>query len=403
MNRFFLRVLVRVFVVQKNHPIKHMEHGELFSGKQLAGLRRRLLNWFVKYGRRLPWRPTDDQQTGEAYRIWISEIMLQQTTVVAVIPFYEKFLHRFPTVEQLAAASEEEVLRYWEGLGYYSRARNIHKTSQIIAHEHGGQFPETVDELVLLPGIGRYTAGAIVSFAWNRPAPIVEANTLRLYCRLLGYDGDPRASAGQKILWEFAERLVSPTSPGRCNQALMELGSLVCRSSAPLCGECPVQKYCGAFRDGTVDNIPVPKARPVITPLTEVAIAIRHGDRYFIRRNGDNERWAGLWDFPRFDMTDFFSDESNSSRKKISKQQLKRLQVTIEQTYHQLSGMKIQVNELLAEIRHSVTRYRIRLLCFHGEQISGKQTDGETFRWVEPNELIDFPLSVTGRQLAEKL
>src|SRR5580704_2948280 len=170
--------------------------------------RRALAAWYGRHARPLPWRNTNDP-----YRIWISEIMLQQTTVVAVVPYFERFLKRFPTLALLAAAKEEEVLRLWEGLGYYSRARNIHKTARRIVSEHDGGFPDSVEALRELPGIGRYTAGAIASFAFQRPAPILEANTLRLYSRLLGFRGDPRSAAGQKLLWDFATQIVPRTRP----------------------------------------------------------------------------------------------------------------------------------------------------------------------------------------------
>jgi A/G-specific adenine glycosylase len=163
-----------------------------------------LLDWYRNHGRDLPWRMERDP-----YRVWLREIMLQQTTVAAVIPYLERFLVRFPTVESLAATEEADVLRLWEGLGYYSRARNLHRAAQRIVSDHGGEFPHEVAALQTLPGIGRYTAGAIASFAFGQPAAIVEANTLRLYSRLLGYDGDPRSSAGQQTLWAFAESLIS--------------------------------------------------------------------------------------------------------------------------------------------------------------------------------------------------
>ena len=165
-----------------------------------SSFRRKLLNWYARHARDLPWRRTTDP-----YHIWISEIMLQQTTVTAVIPYFERFLARFPSVSDLADAPEIDVLRLWEGLGYYSRARNMHRTAKAVIERHSGIFPQDLPSLQALPGIGRYTAGAIASFAFDLRAPIVEANTLRLYCRLLGYDGDPRSKEGQEILWSFAE------------------------------------------------------------------------------------------------------------------------------------------------------------------------------------------------------
>ena len=173
------------------------------DSSEFASLRRRLIRWYERHARDLPWRHTTDP-----YRVWISEIMLQQTTVAAVVPYFQRFLTRFPTVRDLAAADENDVLRLWEGLGYYSRARNLRKAAQVIVSEHEGVFPCEVDVLQKLPGIGRYTAGAIASFAFDRRAPIVEANTLRLYCRLLGYADDPRSAVGQQALWSLAEAIL---------------------------------------------------------------------------------------------------------------------------------------------------------------------------------------------------
>lgn len=218
---------------------------------EFSSFRRKLLAWYRCHARDLPWRRTTDP-----YHIWISEIMLQQTTVAAVIPYFERFLAQFPTVAELAAAPENEILRLWEGLGYYSRARNLHRAAKVVTEHYDGCFPQDILSLQALPGIGRYTAGAIASFAFDAAAPIVEANTLRLYSRLLGYDGDPRSKKGQSILWGFAESILPRTKPGRLNQALMELGGSVCLPREPHCESCPVQQHCRAFRDGTQATIP---------------------------------------------------------------------------------------------------------------------------------------------------
>ena len=181
-----------------------------------------LLKWFSTAARDLPWRKSRD-----LYRIWISEIMLQQTQVATVIDFYLRFLKAFPTVQKLAAAEEEQVLRLWEGLGYYRRARQLHAAAKQIVAEHAGEFPQTVEEVRALPGIGRYTAGAILSIGLDLRLPILEANTVRLLSRLAGYRGDPLSAAGQKYLWEMAEQILPPANTGLFNQALMELGSLL--------------------------------------------------------------------------------------------------------------------------------------------------------------------------------
>lgn len=369
---------------------------EPYDAATLTRLRRNLRGWYRKRARDLPWR-----KTGNPYYIWISEIMLQQTTVAAVVPYFERFLQRFPDVETLAAAEQEEVLRQWEGLGYYSRARNIHKAARHLVDELGGEFPTSVEGLVALPGIGRYTAGAIVSFAYDRPAPIVEANTLRLYSRLLGYDGDPRSTAGQRVLWAFAESIVPARKPGEFNQSLMELGSQVCSPSEPDCESCPMLTGCRAFAAGRQHEIPVAARKQEITPVVEVAVAIECDGRYLLRRNPEGQRWAGLWDFVRFpiDGGDKLLPAPGLRPQRAIPAKLLRV---IRQQISDDTGLDVAGLRFLKEIRHSVTRYRIRLQCLNAEADTASAPE-EDSQWVAPSSFDDFPLSVTGRQLAELL
>jgi A/G-specific adenine glycosylase len=351
-----------------------------FDAKALAHFRRNLTAWYRRNARPLPWRNTADP-----YRIWISEIMLQQTTVVAVVPYFERFLKRFPSLETLAAAREEEVLRLWEGLGYYSRARNIHKAARLIVGTNEGNFPDDVVALLQLPGIGRYTAGAIASFAFNRRAPILEANTLRLYSRLLGYRGDPRSAAGQKILWEFADRIVPDKHPGLFNQALMELGSRVCTPEAPGCAECPVRTSCAALANGWQQEIPFRAVRAAPTPVTEVAVAVQRDGRYLMLKRLPGERWAGLWDFVRFGW---------DAAERLSPTRVAR-------AVYSHARVEVEIAERIAEIRHSVTRFRITLCCYAAEWQAGELEGGpRQVQWITPRKFSTLPLSVTGRKLA---
>ena len=358
-----------------------------FDADTRRRLRRNLVTWYARSGRDLPWR-----RTADPYRIWISEIMLQQTTVSAVVPYYERFLSRFPDIYALAAARESDVLRYWEGLGYYSRARNIHRTARHLVEFRGGRFPADHAALCALPGIGRYTAGAIASFAFDERAPIVEANTLRLYCRLLGYDGDPRSGAGQGLLWSFAERILPRRSPGRFNQALMELGATTCTPSRPACDRCPLRSCCRSFADGTQSIIPRPKERPRIVEVTEAAVAVHREGRYLLRRRGAGERWAGLWDFPRFPLDEPFDH---------------RLHQTLGRRLQECCGIEAEIGPILTELRHSVTRFRIRLVCYaascDGSVAERKGGRGGRQRWIDPSHFSRYPLSVTGRKLANFL
>ena len=362
-----------------------------------SGLRRRLKTWYAKRARSLPWR-----ETGEAYPIWISEIMLQQTTVTAVVPYFEKFLARFPTIHELANAEQDDVLRHWEGLGYYSRARNILKTAKVLVEESDGVFPRTVDELTALPGIGRYTAGAILSFAFDIPAPIVEANTLRLFSRMLAYEDDPRASRGQKTLWAFAEHLLPRKEVGSFNQSIMDLGSLVCTPTKPDCPNCPVQKNCQAFALGKQEQIPPKAAPPEITQVVEVSVAAQHDGQFLLRQNPEGQRWAGLWDFIRFPLEDepLVPESVFGSGKPLAKRFLNY----VEKTVFKQTGLEVQIKRFLAEQKHTVTRYQIRLQCLLASvENPGEFTESKTQHWVAPTEFDNYPLSTTGRKLARLL
>lgn len=402
------------------------ELSESFDAGRRQKFRRQLQSWYASHQRDLPWRRERDP-----YAVWISEIMLQQTVVAAVIPYFKRFMSRFPDVETLAAADESEVLQHWEGLGYYSRARNIHKAARLIAGELEGNFPRDVNSLQTLPGIGRYTAGAICSFAYDTRAPIVEANTLRLYSRLIGLKEDPRSKSGQQQLWEFAELILPRKSPGEFNQALMDLGSLVCTPQNPNCEHCPVSAGCEAFLRQRQHLIPVPKARPEITPLTDVSIAVFSGTQVMIRQRTSGERWAGLWDFPRLTLEEMSgSPHPAAVRKKADRQKelfpaQQKVEVEIpeglspaviprlENYLKEQAGIEASMQQLITEIRHSVTRYKIRLLCFVAQlepqsaqkkmlQLNNRPGESE-YQWVSVKELESYPLSVTGRKFAKLL
>ncbi len=321
-----------------------MEDSEKFSL-----FRERLLRWFDISARELPWRGTEDP-----YRVWVSEIMLQQTQVETVIPYFERWMRHFPTVTILAAADEATVLKDWEGLGYYRRARMLHRAAQQVVAEFGGVVPLDPRQFARLSGVGRYTTGAVLSISQNIRLPILEANTIRLYARLMALSEDPTTSESQQKLWTFAEQLLPPEflppeqegteseechretryPYGRLNQSLMELGSLVCTPRTPRCDVCPVAEFCGTYRQGgdATSRIPAAKAKPTVLPVREVAMLIyrrlesnpdfrtldssKRGSKitdlastseasdgpivFLVRRRTSRERWSGVWDFPRF-------------------------------------------------------------------------------------------------------
>jgi A/G-specific adenine glycosylase len=223
----------------------------MLKGRELAEFRKQLLGWFRQFQRDLPWR-----QNKDPYRVWLSEIMLQQTRVAAVIPYYERFLERFPDVRTLAEAPQEEVLRLWSGLGYYSRARNLQAAAQQIVGKHNGQFPQSEEDVLALPGIGAYTAAAILSIAFEQKHAVLDGNVARVLARLGAIRGDLRAGNRWKALQETANNLLDPKSPGDWNQAMMELGATLCTPKSPQCLLCPVGKFCGARQLGIAEELP---------------------------------------------------------------------------------------------------------------------------------------------------
>ncbi|MEX2118564.1 MAG: A/G-specific adenine glycosylase [Pirellulales bacterium] len=345
--------------------------------------RRRLLAWFGEHARDLPWRRSRDP-----YRVWISEIMLQQTQAATVEPYFRRFLRQFPSLRALAAAPEEQVLLAWEGLGYYRRARQLHRAARMIVEEHRGRFPRDAAAVRTLPGIGRYTAGAIASIAFDAREAIVEANTVRLFSRLLAYAGDTGQAAAQRLFWEFAEQLLPASGAGRFNQALMELGSLVCVPREPHCGRCPVAALCPTHRDGLEQVIPRAASRPPVTSVREAALVVRRRGRVLLARRDQAPRWAGLWDFPRFELDGPCDDE----------------QFDLAEQLHSLTGVVARPAGLLATLKHSVTRFRITLDCHLADYVSsGRAPEGTELKWTRPGELESYPLSATGRRLSRLL
>ena len=260
-----------------------------FDSAWLRSFRRKLRAWYDQNARELPWRGTRDP-----YAVWLSEIMLQQTQVETVKPFFQRFLAALPTIRALAQADERQVLRLWEGLGYYRRARQLHQAARQIVANHDGRFPADPQSVEQLPGIGRYTAGAILSISFDQRRPILEANTVRLFSRLLAYDSQTTSAAGQKLLWAAAEAVLPVHDVGRFNQALMELGSRICRSRAPACDLCPAAGLCHAQQRGMQNEIPRPKPRTQFEEVAEAAVLVRRRGRVLVIQWPEGRRWAGL-------------------------------------------------------------------------------------------------------------
>lgn len=346
-------------------------------------LRKQLLAWFKQHARQLPWRGTEDR-----YRVWLSEIMLQQTQVVTVIPYFERFLERFPTVSDLAAADEAAVMQLWEGLGYYRRARQLHAAAKVVVEQHQGVFPTDYQAVLNLPGIGRYTAGAILSIADGQRLPIVEANTQRLYSRLIASTTHPSDRAASALLWDFAEQILPRRDSGTFNQAAMELGSLLCTPKDPACPQCPLRSGCAAHQLGLETTIPGKVKKIQYEQRTEFALLVRsrRTEKYLVYRVPDGQRWAGLWDFPRF-----------------GPPHVNSVQAAAEQT-QQHFDVQVTVGEPAQTIRHGVTKYRITLQAFHADtHAAGDDENTDDRKWLSTDQLKTLPLSVTGRKLAQYL
>jgi A/G-specific adenine glycosylase len=347
-------------------------------------LRVSLLAWFDANQRPLPWRTNRD-----AYRIWVSEVMLQQTTVAAVVPYFERFISAFPTVHDLAKADEQEVLKLWEGLGYYRRARHLHAAARLLVAEGNGALPDDPDFWAALPGVGRYILGAVLSQAFDRPLPIVEANSLRVLARLFGYRGDPRAGEGKAWVWSAAESLLPAKRVGDFNQALMELGALVCTTTAPQCDRCPLARQCVARREGLQEVIPPRKKLPAPVLVNEVGVVIRKGKRILVcQRPPDAQRWQNMWEVPHAE--------------RLPNEDLTMVAIRIAR---ELSGLEIEPGAEILSIRHGVTRFAITLVCLEAEYHSGSFAPGfyAAAKWLLPCELIDYPVSSPQRRLMTKL
>jgi A/G-specific adenine glycosylase len=355
-----------------------------FSKGTVRTLQRKLLQWYDVNKRDLPWR-----KNVSPYRVWVSEIMLQQTQVATVIPYFKRFVKSFPSIRALANADEQEVLRHWEGLGYYRRARQLHTAAKLIVEKLGGRFPRTFDEVIQLPGIGRYTAGAILSISMGQALPILEGNTIRLFSRLLALGVDVKSSEGQSLFWSFSESILPAQRVADFNQALMELGAMVCTAKSPACGVCPLRGQCRAYSDGNVEVYPVSRPGEQMQKVRDAAIVIRRQDRLLLRQCLPGEVWAGLWDFPRFRLPEPLSDGKNR---------------WLEKQVHLETGLSVRLGEPAVSIKHAVTRYQIVLDCHLADSVSGRmKSRDQTHRWIPSAAVGQLPLSVTGRKIANRL
>ena len=331
-----------------------------------------LLTWFAKDPRAMPWR-----NRPAPYPVWVSEIMLQQTQVATVIPYFKRFMRRFPTVRALAVAPLRDVLKAWQGLGYYARARNLHAAARQLVHGSNGRLPKSYENLLQIPGIGAYTAAAIASIAFGEPVPAVDGNVMRVCSRLWGLTTPIQSGRAKAALFQRLSPLVPPGNASAFNQALMELGARVCKPTHPACAACPLRRTCFAFRHQRTGEFPVktPRKRP---PHYRVAVAlIWKGDRVLIAQRRSHQMLGGLWEFP--------------GGKPLSGEPLRKtvLREALEET-----GLRIRVQAPYGTVRHAYSHFHVTLTAFRCQYLSGRPRAhaAQRVQWVTLDQARHYPL-----------
>jgi A/G-specific adenine glycosylase len=357
--------------------------------RSIHSIQRALVSWYTAHKRELPWRRTDDP-----YAIWVAEVMLQQTRVGTVAPYYERFLEHFPTVSVLARAPLDSVLKAWEGLGYYARARHLHRAAQVIVRDYGGRLPDTYSELLKLPGIGPYTAAAIASIAFNRVKPVLDGNVVRVLCRLFLVEENPWQSATKTRLRDLATTLIPRGGVGRFNQAMMDLGATICTPRSPLCLHCPLAAHCLAHREGRQADLPARRERLPL-PHRDIAMGLvwdrpRHlvGARLLIAKRHEEDLLGGLWEFPGGHR------EAGES-----------LEAALKRELREELGIEVTVEKPFLTVRHAFTHFRVTLHTFHCLHTGGepRAIDCADWRWISLCELDQFAFPTGDRKIIDAL
>jgi len=345
-------------------------------------LQQNLLAWYAQQGRDLPWR-----QSRDPYRIWISEVMLQQTQVKTVIPYYERWLEQFPAIAPLASARQEQVLKAWEGLGYYARARNLHRAAQIIVEHHHSTFPDALAIALTLPGIGRTTAGGILSAAFDQPVPILDGNVKRVLARLVALRVPPNRAL--KTLWALSETILDWQQPRNFNQALMDLGATVCTPKRPTCPVCPWNRYCEAHRLTMQNDLPLSEQRsPLPHKMIGVAVIWHEDGRILIDRRRQEGLLGGLWEFPGGKV------EPGET-----------IEACIRREIQEELGIEVEVGDRLITIDHAYSHFRVTLNVHHCRHLSGEPQplECDEVRWVSLDEIDQFPFPKANIQIIAAL
>ena len=344
-----------------------------------------LLEWYRLNARDLPWRSVQSP-----YRTWVSEVMLQQTQVETVIPYFTRWMATFPDLATLASADEKAVLSLWEGLGYYSRARNLHRAAKLVVNEGNGKLPKTIADLQKLPGIGRYTAAAIASIAFGVDAAVVDGNIRRVLSRLFDLREPARSTEGERKLWALADEHLPAGNAGTYNQAFMDLGATLCTPKDPACGQCPISSYCQAYRLGVQEQRPVRMPRKKVPHLTVTAAVIHQNGEVLLAKRPSDGLLGGLWEFPGGTLEETDVDLSACLTREIREE----LNVTI------------QVGAPFGIYKHAYTHFKITLHAFICEILSGEKPEplaSDGLIWVGLDELGDYPMGKVDRQIAQRL
>jgi A/G-specific adenine glycosylase len=344
-----------------------------------------LLEWYDGAHRDLPFRRTRDP-----YAIWVSEVMLQQTQVKTVLPYFQRWMERFPSLAALAAADEDQVLHAWQGLGYYSRARSLLKAARAAAERFDGELPRSVDALLSLPGIGPYSAGAIASIAFNQRVPVVDGNVVRVLCRVFELTGDPRRAPLKNELWRRAAELVPQDRPGDFNQAIMELGATICTPRRPKCAECPIRTLCRARASGRAESLPELPEAPAPTEVPMAAALVRQRGRWaVVQLSAHAKRWASMWQFPNVELAP-----------------AETLEAGVRRAARELAGIDAEPQQELCVIKHTVTRFRITLTAYSCRFREKRSFDPERVvqvAWKRPSELAALAMPAAHRRLSRVL